>query len=58
MTKCTGFGTCADIAPAVFVIDEFGYVQLLAGNELTPDQEEAAQDAARKCGAQAITFEK
>ena len=58
MTKCTGFGTCAEVAPAVFAIDEFGYAQLLVTDELALDQEVAAQDAARKCGAQAITCEK
>lgn len=57
MTKCNGFGTCADIAPDVFEIDEFGYALLLHKVSLLKEFEAQTRDAARKCGAGAIWIE-
>lgn len=57
MTKCTGFGTCADVAPDVFEIDEFGYALLLHKGSLPVAFERQARDASRKCGACAIRIE-
>ncbi|CAM5275835.1 hypothetical protein AFAE65S_00211 [Alcaligenes phenolicus] len=57
MTKCTGFGTCADLAPDVFEIDEFGYALLLHKDSVPKEFEAQAIDASRKCGAWAIRIE-
>lgn len=57
MTKCTGFGTCADVAPDVFEIDEFGYALLLHRSSLPKEFEAQARDASRKCGTCAIRVE-
>lgn len=57
MTKCTGFGTCADLAPDVFEIDEFGYALLLHKGSVPKEFEAQARDASRKCGAWAIRIE-
>lgn len=57
MTKCTGYGSCADLAPDVFEMDEFGYALLLFRGSLPKELEAQARDASRKCGARAIRIE-
>lgn len=54
MTRCKGFGTCAELCPTLFRIDEFGYAQRL-GDGSVPEAERARATAAmRQCGEAAI----
>lgn len=55
-TKCSGFGACADVYPSVFRIDEFGYAQVIGDGTVSPDDEAAAREAARRCPERAIVI--
>jgi ferredoxin len=48
---CSGFGTCADLAPHLFQVDEEGIASLRVG--IADDQ--SAYDAAASCPMGAIT---
>lgn len=54
MTRCKGFGTCAEICPTLFRIDEFGYAQLLGDGTVSEQERASAMVAARQCGEAAI----
>ncbi|MFE2089178.1 ferredoxin [Streptomyces sp. NPDC059460] len=56
MSRCQAYGTCADEAPAVFTLDEWGYAQAV-DDELPPEQEAAARRAAAACPARAIALQ-
>jgi ferredoxin len=57
-TLCDGFGKCAEHAPAVFSLDEWGYASLERGlsadTDLPPDQEQPARRALLDCPVHAI----
>jgi ferredoxin len=53
---CDGFGTCAQILPEVFVLDEWGYASTPADGVVPADQEAAAREAVHKCPANAISL--
>jgi len=57
-TVCDGFGKCAEHAPAVFSMDEWGYASLARGlsadTELPPDLEDGARRALLDCPVHAI----
>lgn len=57
MTKCLGFGTCADLAPAVFRLDEFGYAEVLNGGVVPLGEAVRVCDAVRKCAQIAIVVD-
>jgi ferredoxin len=58
-TICDGFGKCAERAPAVFSLDEWGYASLARGlsadTELPADLEQPARRALLDCPVHAIT---
>jgi ferredoxin len=58
-TICDGFGKCAERAPAVFSLDEWGYASLERGlsadADLPPALEQPARRALLDCPAHAIT---
>lgn len=47
--RCEGHGQCAEKAPGVYALDDDGYVQLLASEDL-----EAALAGARSCPVAAL----
>jgi ferredoxin len=51
---CQAYGNCADEAPAVFELDDLGYVQLIAGDEVPAELEQVARAAALSCPARAL----
>ena len=57
-TLCDGFGKCAERAPAVFSLDEWGYASLERGlsadTDLPPEQEQPAMRALLDCPVHAI----
>jgi ferredoxin len=57
-TICDGFGKCADRAPAVFSLDEWGYASLERGlsadTDLPRELEQQARRALLDCPAHAI----
>jgi ferredoxin len=57
-TICDGFGKCAEHAPAVFSLDEWGYASLERGlsadADLPRDLEPSARRALLDCPAHAI----
>jgi ferredoxin len=55
-TKCTGYGLCAGICPAVFRIDEFGFPQLANGGAVPQSEEARASRAVSECPEQAISI--
>jgi ferredoxin len=54
-TKCSGYGTCAEIAPSFFVIDEFGYASLVGDGTVSEESWDKVREAARRCPEKAIT---
>lgn len=57
MSKCQAYGTCADEAPELFTLDEWGYSQVRGGGDVPPGQEEAARRAVAACPVLAIAVE-
>ncbi|MCW2936970.1 MAG: ferredoxin reductase [Actinomycetia bacterium] len=57
-TICDGFGKCADRAPTVFSLDEWGYASLERGlsadTDLPRDLEQPARRALLDCPVHAI----
>ncbi len=56
-TKCEGYGTCADLCPQVFVLDEWGYASVVGDGDVAAGEEEAARAAERACPEKAIILE-
>jgi ferredoxin len=53
-TKCDAYGLCAEAAPQVFELDDFGYAAVRNGG-VVPDEDRAAvEEAIRACPVQAI----
>jgi ferredoxin len=53
--KCQGYGQCAEVAPTVFSLDDWGFSIAENDGEVAPGDEGAARDAVKACPAQAIT---
>ena len=55
---CTGCGTCAEICPEVFELQNDLAVNILGNDKAVPaDYEEACREAAESCPVEAITLE-
>lgn len=53
-TKCDAYGLCADAAPQVFELDDFGYAAVRNGGVVQDEDETAVEEAIRACPVQAI----
>ena len=53
---CQAYGNCADEAPEVFELDELGYVQLVAGDDVPAEHEQATRAAVLSCPARALSL--
>lgn len=53
-TKCDAYGLCAEKAPALFELDDFGYAAVLNDGVVPAGDEELAREAVAICPAQAI----
>lgn len=51
-TKCSGYGVCADEAPELFQLDEWGYAEVTGDG--TVSDEDTARRAADNCPECAI----
>jgi ferredoxin len=56
MSKCQAYGNCADAAPQLFSLDDWGYAVVEGDGNVAPQDEEAARNAAAACPAVAITL--
>ena len=54
--KCEGFGTCKEVLPEVFLLDEWGYAYVEGNGEVPLGKEEQAREAVSLCPAHAITI--
>lgn len=54
-TLCDGFGKCAEHAPTLFSLDEWGYASLTGDPEVPAGLEPAARRALLDCPVDAIT---
>jgi ferredoxin len=54
---CDAFGYCAELAPELFTLDEWGY-PLVEGHPVPVELEDAARAAVRSCPRKAIRFVK
>lgn len=55
---CTGCGTCAEICPEVFELQNDVAVNILGNDKTIPaDYEETCREAAESCPVEAITLE-
>jgi ferredoxin len=53
-SRCEGHNRCLDLAPDLFVGDEFGYASAMADGDVRPDQEREARLAVLNCPEEAI----
>jgi ferredoxin len=53
---CDGFGHCAELAPELVVLDEWGY-PILSEKHLSPRERKLAQDAVLQCPRKALFLE-
>jgi ferredoxin len=56
MSKCQAYGNCADEAPQLFSLDEWGYAVVHGDGDVASDDAEAARRAAAACPALAIAL--
>ncbi|MFI0350014.1 ferredoxin [Actinomadura sp. 9N407] len=56
-TKCSGYGTCAETAPELFRLDDWGYAAVSGDGAVTGEAAETARRAAAECPERAITIE-
>ena len=54
-TMCDGFGKCAEHAPTVFSLDEWGYASLATSPEVPDELQAAVRRALLDCPVDAIT---
>jgi len=54
--KCDGFGTCHDVLPEVFLLDEWGYAYTEGDGEVPVGKEALAREAVYKCPVNAISL--
>ncbi|MEV7005067.1 ferredoxin [Streptosporangium sp. NPDC051022] len=54
-TKCNGYGTCAELAPTLIQLDDWGYASVIGDGTVT--DEATARAAAASCPECAITFQ-
>lgn len=54
--RCAAFGFCAEYAPELFDLDEWGYA-ILRAQTVAPERAALAREAARLCPTQAILLE-
>ena len=52
---CEGYGTCAEVLPEVFVLDDLGYASVAGKGEVPSDKVTAAQEAIALCPMGAIS---
>jgi ferredoxin len=53
-TKCQGYGTCAEVAESLFVLDEWGYAQSVPRELHGTTEEQAAGAAIEVCPVKAV----
>jgi len=53
-TKCQGYGLCAEVASALFVLDDFGFAAASGDGTVPPEQIQAALQAISECPASAV----
>jgi ferredoxin len=53
-TVCDGFGKCAEHAPSVFSLDEWGYASLAGAADVPADLESPVRRAILDCPVDAI----
>jgi ferredoxin len=53
-TVCAAYGECADVAPRVFQLDDFGYAMAVGTGDVPPEESAAAEQAIKVCPAKAI----
>jgi ferredoxin len=54
-TRCEAYGTCADLCPALFQLDEWGYASVVGDGTAKPEDEDDARHAIASCPEKAIT---
>ena len=53
---CAGYGTCVEVAPDLFELDDWGYAVAVGDGEVADGQQELAREAALQCPMNAITL--
>jgi ferredoxin len=56
--RCEGYGTCAQILPEIFVLDEYGYAHVPDDRQVPAAIEQLAQRAILECPMNAIVRER
>lgn len=52
-TRCAAYGLCAETAPQLFELDDFGYA-VTNGEPVPPELRDSAREAVEACPAEAI----
>ncbi|MFG2791007.1 ferredoxin [Streptomyces sp. NPDC048419] len=55
-TKCNAYGTCTEICPSVFQLDEWGYAAVVGDGTVPAEALESARAALADCPEKAITL--
>ena len=55
-SKCQAYGTCSEIAPEVFELDEWGYARVV-GDGSADDNRAAVLQAVKECPALAVVVD-
>ncbi|SFK98426.1 ferredoxin [Geodermatophilus ruber] len=53
-TKCQGYGTCAEVAESLFVLDDWGYAQSVPRDLQGATEKQAAEAAIEVCPVKAV----
>ena len=53
---CQGHGRCHAVAPAVFPLDDAGYVALAGGVQVPAGEDDAAREGVAACPERALTI--
>lgn len=56
-SKCQAYGTCSEIAPQVFELDEWGYARVVGEGSVDDHDREAVLQAVKECPALAIVVD-
>jgi ferredoxin len=54
---CAGYGTCVEVAPDLFELDDWGYAVAIGDGEVVDGRQEIAREAALQCPMNAITLD-
>lgn len=56
-SKCQAYGNCADHAPTIFTLDEWGYASVAGDGAVAEADQDSVRRAVTECPALAVIFD-